>query len=42
MTKKNVTSWKLKTFEQSHLAAIFATPESTLTVPNYRDGNFEF
>ena len=39
---KNVISRKLQGFEQSHLAAKFATPESTLTESHYRDGNFNF
>ena len=39
---KNVISRKLQGFEQSYLAAKFVIPESTLTEPHYRDGNFEF
>ena len=38
---KNVTSRKLKETEQSHLEARFATPESTLTAPNYRFEKFK-
>ena len=34
--KKNVSSWKLKAFQHSHLESRFATPETTMTVPNYR------
>ena len=39
---RNVKSRELKAIEQSHLDARFATPESTLTVPNYSVGNFKF
>ena len=33
---------KKKAIEQSHWDARFATPESTLTVPNYNVGKFKF
>ena len=39
---KNVICRKLQEFEQSYWKAKFATPESTLTKPHYRDGNFKF
>ena len=35
-------SRKLQGFEQSYLEARFAIHDSTLTVPNYRVGNFRF
>ena len=38
---KNVIS-QLQRIEQSYLEARFAIFESTLTGPNYRDGNFKF
>ena len=38
----NIISRKLQGFEQSNLEARFAIPDSTLTVPNYRVGNFSF
>ena len=37
---KNIISRKLQGFEQSYLEARFAILDSTLTVPNYRVGNF--
>ena len=39
---KNLRSRKLQGFEQSYLEAKIATPESTLTEPRHRDGNFKF
>ena len=33
---------KIQRFKQSHLEATFATPDSTLTVPNYRVRGFQF
>ena len=39
---KNVISRKLQRIEQSNLEARFAILDSTLTVPNYRVGNFRF
>ena len=35
-------SRKLPRFEQSYMAAIFASPEVTLAESHYRDGNFSF
>ena len=42
MKTNNVTTQKLKTIEQSHLDANFATLESALTIPFYRVGVFKF
>ena len=39
---KNVISRKIQGFEQSYWETKFATPESTLTKPHYRDDNFKF
>ena len=39
---KNVIYRKLQGFEHSQLKARFAILDSTLTVPNYRVGNFRF
>ena len=38
---KNVTSRKLKALEQSYLEAKIATPESSLTISNYRIESFK-
>ena len=41
-SQKNIISRKLQRVEQSYLEARFAILDSTLTVPNYRVGNFMF